>query len=83
MHPFNVAGIAVALAAVVALCCGLPECWFFSLLALACLLGSVAEAYRENEAGAVGLLAAGGLMSTMSAVAVFRDSRARRNRTRR
>lgn len=83
MQPFNLVGIALALAAVVVLAFDQSDGWFFSLLALSCMFGAVAEAYRENGPGAVGFLVASGLMAVIASVAAYRDSRARQGRTRR
>lgn len=53
---FNLAGIAVGLLAVLLLCLGVSDPWFFSLLALACLCGAMGEAYREDKPGAIAFL---------------------------
>jgi CDP-diglyceride synthetase len=81
MHPINLAGIALGLVAVIGLAFGQSDGWFFSLLALACMLGAVAEAYKENRPAAVAFLVSSGLLALIASVAAYRDSRADRGGT--
>ncbi|MET9158252.1 hypothetical protein ABZX56_11030 [Streptomyces parvulus] len=75
MSPLNLIGIAVGLIAVLALCFGVSDGWFFGLLCLACLAGSMGEAYRENKPGAVAFLAVAALFGALSVRAAYLDSR--------
>lgn len=47
MSTLSIIAIVVALAAVVGLCLGLADSWFFGLLALACLFSAADTAYHE------------------------------------
>jgi xanthine/uracil/vitamin C permease (AzgA family) len=79
MSPLNLAGIALALLAVLLLLCfDLTDGWFFGLLCLACLSGSMGEAYRDNKPGAIVWLAVAGLFAVASLRAAYLDSRQRR-----
>ncbi|MFD4258191.1 hypothetical protein ACFWR9_11310 [Streptomyces sp. NPDC058534] len=75
MSPLNLVGIAIAALAVLLLCFGLPDSWFFGLLSLACLFGSMGEAYRENKLGAALFLAVAALFAASSIRFAYRDAR--------
>ncbi|WND34001.1 hypothetical protein RI578_06695 [Streptomyces sp. BB1-1-1] len=75
MSPLNLVGIAIGLLAVLLLCFGLPDSWFFGLLCLACLSGSMGEAYRENKLGAVLFLAVAAVFAASSLRFALRDAR--------
>lgn len=73
MGPFITAALVLGVAATVGLAFGLPDSWFFGLLALATTLGAAADAYAERKASAVGFLAAAAVFSVFSVRAAFRD----------
>lgn len=73
MGPLTLAALVVGVTAAVGLAFGLPDSWFFGLLSLAALLGSLDEAYDENKASAVGFLGAAALFSVFSLKAAFLD----------
>lgn len=75
MSTINLGAIAIALAAVIGLCAGLPGAWFFGLLALATMVGAAGEAYHENNPGAVRMLAVSGVLCLVSVRAAWRDGR--------
>jgi hypothetical protein len=50
MHLIGLIALAVAVLAVLVLLLGAPDSWFFALLAMACLLQGVHEAYQEHNA---------------------------------
>lgn len=56
MQYLGLIALAVAIIAVLALLLGVPDPWFFGLLAMACLLQGVREAYQEHHATAVASL---------------------------
>ncbi|MGW0993489.1 hypothetical protein [Streptomyces sp. NPDC002520] len=78
MSTLTVIAIAVALAAVVGLCLGLPDCWFCALLALACLLGGADAVYRGLTLWAFAFLLSGAMLAGASVHAVYTASRSRR-----
>ncbi|HET6636790.1 MAG TPA: hypothetical protein VFH77_17365 [Streptomyces sp.] len=78
MSPLNLVGIALAAAAVIGvLLFGLPDGWFFSLLALASMLGAADEAYQENQRAAAAFLAASAVFAATAGYSVYRDRGAR------
>lgn len=79
MSPLNLVGMAVAVLAVVLLCVGLADSWFFGLLCLACLSGSMGEAYRDNKLGAVLFLAVAAVFAASSLRFAYRDARRSRD----
>ncbi|MFJ2719420.1 hypothetical protein [Streptomyces sp. NPDC087437] len=68
----------IGLAAVIGLCFHLPDHWFFTLLALACLLGSADASYRDLKLHAVLLLIAGAVCTGAAAHAAHTASRSPR-----
>ncbi|MGW6292442.1 hypothetical protein [Streptomyces sp. NPDC055058] len=77
MTALNLAAIIIGLLAVLLLLCGLPGHWYYGLLALACLVGSMAQAYKEHRPTAIGLLAVAALMAVASLATALRDGRGR------
>lgn len=75
MSTLNLVGIALGLLAVLFLCFGESDGVFFGLLALACLFGSMGEAYREDKPGAVVWLIAGGVCAAVALRATLTGSR--------
>ncbi|WDO09917.1 hypothetical protein ME763_32010 [Streptomyces murinus] len=59
-------GTAVAALAALLLFFGLADSWFFALLSLAFVLGSVAEAYQEHKARGFGFLIGAALLAGVS-----------------
>ncbi|MFJ4735233.1 hypothetical protein ACIP6V_23665 [Streptomyces sp. NPDC088770] len=72
--------IGLALAAVIGLCFHMPDRWFFTLLALACLLGSADAAYRDRKLDTVLLLIGGAVCTGAAAHAAHTASRERNPR---
>ncbi|MFF0139730.1 hypothetical protein ACFYRN_25160 [Streptomyces sp. NPDC005227] len=79
MNPVMLAAIGLALIALVALCFGAGDHWFFGLLALASLTGGNAEIYQDHQLSALGLLLLGTLLAGISLRAVFAARRARQD----
>ncbi|MEU7403837.1 hypothetical protein [Streptomyces sp. NPDC044948] len=77
MSPLNLAGIAIGVLAVIVLCFGASDGWFFGLLCLASMAGSMGEAYRENKPGAIAFLIVAALFALLSVRAAYLDSRHR------
>jgi hypothetical protein len=78
MHILSLIAIAVALAAVIGLCAGLPDRWFCALLALACLLGGADAVRRDLTLWAFSFLVSGAMFAGASVHAVYTAGRARR-----
>lgn len=78
MDPFVIAGIASALIALVTLAFSGNDGWFFGLLALACLLGSTSEVYKDHQFNALVFLLFGTLFAGAALRAVFAARRARK-----
>ncbi|MFD7793576.1 hypothetical protein [Streptomyces sp. NPDC059759] len=78
MNPAILAAIGIALVALVALCFGAGDHWFFGLLALASLTGGDAEIYQDHQLSALGLLLIGTLLAGVSLRAIYAASRARK-----
>lgn len=74
MHLIGLIALAVAVGAILALLTGAPDSWFFALLAMACLLQGVHEAYEEHRITALGCLIGGAFFGG----AAFRGLFARR-----
>lgn len=78
MSTITLIAMAVALAAVLGLAFRLPDRWFFTLLALACLLGSADAIYHQLKLWSLLLLLAGALCAGAAAHAVVTASRQER-----
>ena len=78
MDLINLIAIAVGLAAAAVLCFDVCDAWFFCLLAMACLLGGVSEAFKDHQLTVLGFLLAGTFFAGASLRAVFAVRRGRK-----
>ncbi|MFK0172656.1 hypothetical protein ACIQU5_28055 [Streptomyces sp. NPDC090306] len=75
MPPLYVAGIVIALLAVVLMVFGLPDSFFFALLSLAVLLGAGDQVYREHRSAACGLVVGAFVLAAFAARAAREEHR--------
>ncbi|MEU4173275.1 hypothetical protein AB0F46_41355 [Streptomyces sp. NPDC026665] len=78
MDPFVIAGIACGLIALVVVALSDNDGWFFGLLAMACLLGSTSEVFKDHRFNALVFLLFGTLFAGVALRAVFAARRARK-----
>jgi hypothetical protein len=78
MDPFITTAIAAAVLAVIVLGFDGGDGWFFGLLAMACLLGSASESYKEQQVSALVFLLVGTFFAGMALRAAFAARRTRK-----
>ncbi|MBY8341967.1 hypothetical protein LXH13_06385 [Streptomyces spinosirectus] len=73
--------LTIAVIAVLALLVGANDPWFFSLLAMACLLQGAREAYQEHHATAVACLVGGAFFAGAAFRGLFKGRAAQQGGT--
>lgn len=81
MSQLSLIAILIGLVAVIAMLCGLPDPWYFSLLSFAALMASADAAYREVKLWAALLLATAGACAAAAVATALRDAHTRHTGT--
>lgn len=75
MSLLSLIALAIGVATVIAMAFGLPDRWFFGLLALICMVSGAEAAYSELRAWALAFLAPGVLLAAAAVRAALKDAR--------